>query len=227
MQNSRSPPIAGTIAVSPSEPSFPRNILAAEHYSVVRVLSLVILLISLISWAGTLHRTTFHRETIRQEVIRHLDNRGLLKKTWDAIAHFLWQRESTAARVERIVQQRSARARFWAFVRVLLAFALVWLTFDWDRARHFVFVAVAMTMSTLYCMLPVDCIPDAIPAVGVADDMAVCTFGVGLSAASIAEYSRRRRQQILVASLLESNPATAVNVVLSDYGLKLNTRNPE
>ena len=101
-----------------------------------------------------------------------------------------------------------------------LAWLLVWLAFDWDRARHFVFAALSVGAGALYSLAPVDLIPDFIPVAGVADDIVVNVFSAGLGAASVAEYYRAKRRRELAARLIARHPEAAIDIVLDDCGLE-------
>ena len=104
---------------------------------------------------------------------------------------------------------------------MILSWSLVWMCFDWDTAKHFVFAAICISFGAIYSLLPIDALPDFIPVAGMLDDLTINIFGSGLGIASVLEYYRKKKQKALVARLITQHPEAAVNVALEDYDLTM------
>ena len=208
------------VITRPREPPFPRNVACWRNYTGLRALAILVFAASLLGLAGTCYTTTFQRHTIRCEAQASIDNRGLLKKAWARAYWYLWDRTPVPDQVRLNADAIVSRRRRWSLTEAALAWLLVWLAFDWDKARHFVFAALSVGAGALYSLAPVNLIPDFIPVAGVADDIIVNVFSAVLGAASVAEYYRARRRRELAARLVARHPEAALDIVLDDCGLE-------
>ena len=208
------------IITRPKEQSFPGNVMLWRRYTGLRVLALFIFIASMIRLAETCYTTTFKKFEYQQASQARIDNRGLLKKAWANIYWYLWDRTPEPMQVRIDTGAIIRRRRYWSLAEVVLAWFTVWLAFDWDKARHFVFAALSLCAGIVYSLMPVDAIPDFIPVAGVADDIVVNIFSTGLGAASVAEYYRCKKRRELATRLLARHPDSAVEILLEEYGLE-------
>jgi uncharacterized membrane protein YkvA (DUF1232 family) len=210
----------------PTQTPFPRNIFHVRSYDGLKVLALIFLAWATLNFGHTLYLITFHRSHFTEYANEVIDNRGILKKAWYWTKGFFWQDVPKTRQIEKNTQSNINRAVLWGLFLVSVSWLFVWLCFDWQHARHLVFAGISIGFGIAYSLLPVDAIPDFIPAVGALDDVCVNLFGSGLGIAAIAEYIKKRRHQEMISRLVHDNPQAAVALALEEYGVAIKRAKP-
>jgi uncharacterized membrane protein YkvA (DUF1232 family) len=201
------------------EKPFPANILSFRTYGGMKVFALLVFLWMSSSFVCTLYDVTFDQAKFKQYATVEIENRGLIKKVWHWGWEFFWQDTPRKQQIEINTQKNINNAILWALLKLALAWCILWLCFDWRNAKNLVFAAFSIGMGIAYSLLPIDAIPDFIPAVGQIDDICANLFGSGIGIASIAEYVRKRRQREMITRLIRDNPQAALDLALEDYGI--------
>jgi uncharacterized membrane protein YkvA (DUF1232 family) len=210
-----------SLQVCPIEPSFPRNLLLFRRYSAIRAVSLSLFLLLGVNFVYQLLTQSVQEKIIAEEVVVQRENRGVVKRWWEDAYSWAWQAEPESSKVKKEVKERISSSIFWSGVQTLFAWCFVWLCFDWQRAKHFIFAGLSISAGILYSLLPIDVFPDFIPVVGMIDDITFNIFGTSLGLASLHEYYQKRRHKALVENLFKTSPKSAFNVALQDYGLEI------
>jgi len=213
--------LEGHVKVERKEPSFPTNLLLFENYTAIRAASLIIFLFFCTQFIYSMYNVNFADAEIREMAQVEIEGRGWIKSAWYWLKETLWQDYPESVKLQEKIDSRKNSIIFWPSIRMLMSWTLVWLCFDWERARHFVFAAVTVSLGAIYSVLPVDALPDFIPGAGQIDDLTVNIFGTGLGVASILDYYRRQKMKSHVMSILSEHPESAINIVLEDYDLRL------
>lgn len=212
---------SGQVRAVAKEPPFPRNVIIWRNYTGLRVIALILLAVATLGLARTMITTTFGKKNIVAHVESARVHRGWIKKAWEWCRDWAWQGAPEGDKIQEGIENTIARKRLWSCVRLTVTWFLVWLCFDWDKARHFAFAACAIGFGVVYSIMPVDAIPDTVPFAGVLDDLSVNLFGSGIGIASILEYYRGKKHKAVVARMIQENPANALNLVLEEYHLEL------
>lgn len=213
--------ISGQIEAVPKEPPFPLNIVALRRYTGLRVISLIVFLVFTYGFFQALYSTTFEKTEIVQSIQGKNDGQGWLKRFGIWAYRKTWQDYPEETKLQTKIDNTVSSIRFWSFIRMIFSWCLVWMCFDWDTAKHFVFATICISFGVIYSLLPIDALPDFIPVGGMLDDLTINIFGSGLGIASVLEYYRKKKQKALVARLISQHPEAAINVALEDYDLTM------
>ena len=208
---------AKTVNVTSIEPPFPMNVCEFGRYTTLRGISMALFLLLSASFLWSLYVTQIHDEAIKAAMQGEVEGRGYIKRFGIWTYEKFWQKRSDEAKLDA----RKSSILFWSLTRMLMSWCLVWLCFDWNTVKNFIFAAATISLGAIYSILPVDAIPDFIPVAGGLDDLTVNLFGSGLGVASIMEYYKRKKQKAHIISLISRHPDEAVSIVLEDYNLKL------
>jgi uncharacterized membrane protein YkvA (DUF1232 family) len=119
--------------------------------------------------------------------------------------------DGTEAAVDADIARNEARVRrgFWSKVRRVASqlpfaedlLAAYYCAFDRSTPTH---VKAALLGALAYFVLPVDAIPDMLPALGYTDDAAVLFAAIRLVASHIRPEHREAAQQALARGLAEA-----------------------
>lgn len=203
------------------EKPFPANILSFRKYSGVRVLALIVFLWVALNSVYTLYDVTFNKDKFRQYATVEIENRGVVKKSLYWAKDFFWQETPKPQQIEINTQKNMHNAIFWQLLKLALAWCVLWLSFDWHNAKNLVFAAFSICIGIAYSLLPVDAIPDFIPAAGQIDDICANIFGSGIGFAAISEYVTKRRRRETIMRHIRDNPQVALSSALEDYGISV------
>lgn len=201
--------------------TFPSNVLDFRSYGGMKVLALLLFLWTSGSFLCTLYEVAFDRDKFKKDVAVEIENRGIIKKGYYWAKGFLWQATPKQQQIEQDTKADITNAILWGLLKLAITWCILWLCFDWRNARNLVFAAFSISVGIAYSFLPINAIPNFIPAIGSIDDICANLFGSGIGIASIAEYIKKRRQQELVNSLIEKNPQAALAMVLEEYGITI------
>ena len=209
-----------TVTVTSIEPPFPMNVFEFKRYTTLRAISIALFLFFSANFLWSCYVTQFHDDAIKASVQDETEGRGYIKRLAYWTYETFWQDRSDEAKISEQIDARKHSILFWTLTRMLMSWCLVWLCFDWNTAKHFIFAAATISLGAIYSILPIDAIPDFIPAAGGLDDLTVNLFGSGLGVASIMEYYQRKKQKAQITRLIARHPDEAVSIVLEDYNLK-------
>jgi len=155
----------------------------------------------------------------KDAVATQIDNRGLLKRGWDWLYETMWQNSPKNEKIAVGVEKKIYWARISAFIMALAAWLFVWICFDWKNAQRLIYGMFLLFFGIGYMLLPLDAVPDAIPILGLVDDLLVAVFGVGLGLASIFSELRKNKESNHIKEIIKEHPSTGLRLLLKEHGL--------
>jgi len=215
--------VEGNVYISPKERSFPLNVFDFRNYNSWKVLSLIVFFVFTSKFGYRIYQTTIGKEEVVQGVQIEREGRGWIKRAASWIYSNTWQDYPEEMDLQKKLESVVYGIRFWSFVKLIMAWCFVWMCFDWNTAKYFIFSTICISIGIVYSLLPIDALPDFIPVAGNLDDLTVNIFGSGLGIASITEYYRKTKQRRFVEKLISQNPEVALTIALEDYNLSMDT----
>jgi hypothetical protein len=203
----------------PQESPFPCNIVYVRQYNSWRVIALIVFLIALYGFAHAIFDPIVSPGKYTESIAIQIDNRGILKKMWDWSYELLWQKVPEGKRIEIGAEKKVFWMRMSAFIAALAAWLFVWMCFDWRNAQRFVYGGFLVLFGIGYILLPIEAIPDAIPVLGLIDDLLVAAFGVGLGLTSIINDLRQKKESQHLREIIKDHPSTGLRLLLKEHGL--------
>jgi uncharacterized membrane protein YkvA (DUF1232 family) len=112
--------------------------------------------------------------------------------------------------------------RFFIFV---VAYCFAWATFDPKNVEGYIMGILNTALGIIYCLSPLDVIPDALPIAGSFDDI---FFGVGMVALGISGWHRNQlrddKTKTVITMVNQGNIENALQLLLEDKGMTINLK---
>lgn len=211
----------------PDSAPFPRNIISLREYNSWKALAVLFFFLTLCGFAYSVFDPLLSQDKYKDAIATQIDNRGLLKRGWDWGYEILWQKIPKDERIVIGAEKKIFWMRVSAFITALAAWLFVWICFDWKNAQRLIYGVFLVIFGIGYLLLPIDSIPDAIPILGLIDDLLIAVFGVGLGITSIVNDLRKKRESNHIREIIKEHPSSGLRLLLKEHGLTVEEADEE
>jgi uncharacterized membrane protein YkvA (DUF1232 family) len=203
----------------PQGPSFPRSIFDYRRYNSWRVLALILLAMTALSFGYAVLDPMINPGKYKDAAITYRDGRGLFKVGFEWLYETFWQAKPVTQKTEEEAYSLVYWQRLYAGAYLAAAWLFVWICFDWKNAHRLIYGLALLLFGIVYALMPVDMFPDFVPVVGLLDDVLVSVFGVGLGISAIVDHGRRQKQTDHIKEIIKEHPASGLRLLLKEHGL--------
>ena len=185
-----------------------------------RIIAIIPLTLTIVNLIIAVTLPIFEYDRFLERAIDKFEGRGFLKHFFDNVSGFFWQQVTP----HQIAQNEIWWNQFWAVVYLVVSIIFCWVIFNWYQAKYIISGVSAVVLGIIYSFLPVDILPDFIPAAGSFDDVIVLLISSGTGFTILREGGEKGKILRKAQFLAEEKPIKTLEMLCEEYGLELDIK---